>query len=156
MDSFTNPVPPNAKVLFRVPNDDGDAFIETLWATPLGSNSYKIDNSPFFTYGISWGDVVYAPYNSDEGFPTFQSVIAKSGNCTVRVMFDLPIQAGNESDKLLQGLVRLGCSFECANNVYVSVNIPPAIDLVEVRNYLIQRDAQWEHADPTYETYVKV
>jgi len=44
---------PKAKVLFRVPNDDGTAEVEALWATHLGGDNYKLDNSPFYAYGVS-------------------------------------------------------------------------------------------------------
>lgn len=33
----------------------------------------------------------------------------------------------------------------------MSVNVPPEVSLVAVRDYLVEREAQWEYADPTYE-----
>ena len=141
---------PTAKVLFRVPDDEGGATVETLWAVPLGGDRYTLDNSPFYAYGVSWQDTVFAPVDPKEGLPTFQSVVSKSGNRTVRVIFDPPVAPGNHSDQVLQGLVALGCSYEGANPKYLSVNIPPTVELQEVRSYLVQHDAQWEHADPTY------
>lgn len=141
---------PTAKVLFRVPDGDGGSTVETLWATPLGSDRYKLDNSPFYAYGVSWEDIVLAPFDAEEQFPTFRSVITRSGNRTVRVIFDPPVSSGNISDHLLQGLVSLGCSYEKASPSYISVNVPPAVELGQVRGYLIAHNAQWEHADPTY------
>lgn len=143
---------PNAKVLFRVPNEDGSAEVETLWATSLGGDKYRLDNSPFWAYGVSWEDVVLAPFSEDEGFPTFQAVTSKSGNRTVRVILDPPIERGNASEKMLQGLSAIGCTYEGMGNKYVSVNIPPSVALDSVREYLIESNATWEHADPTYET----
>ena len=139
---------PDAKVLFRVPNEDGTAEVETLWATSLGGDKYQINNSPFWAYGVSWEDVVFAPFSEIEGHPTFQLIVAKSGNRTVRVIFDPPIEEGNESDKVLQDLVALGCSYEGANRKYISINVPPNVELDEVCNYLVEKDAKWEHADP--------
>ena len=143
---------PTAKVLFRVPGTDGEATVETLWAIPLGNDRYKLDNSPFYAYGVSWQDIIFAPYDKQEGFPTFQSVVEASGNHTVRIFFEPPVEAGDASDQVLQGLVALGCSYEGANRKYISVNIPPSVELQQVRSYLIAREAQWEHADPTYES----
>jgi hypothetical protein len=143
---------PNAKVLFRVPNEDGTAEVETLWATHLGGDQYKIDNSPFYAYGVSWEDVVFAPFDPVEGFPTFRYVISKSGNRTVRVVFDPAVAEWNQSDQLLQGLIALGCDYEGANRRYVSVNIPSTVNLEVVTRYLIENNAQWEHADPTHAT----
>ena len=115
---------PRAKVLFRVPNEDGTAEVETLWAYDLGSDQYKLDNCPFFAYAVSLHDVVYAPYDPDEQRATFQQVVAKSGNRTVRVIFDPPIEPGNCSDGILQRLVLLGCDYKRANSKYVVVNLP--------------------------------
>ena len=141
---------PTAKVLFRVPNSDGSAEVETLWAFDLGHDQYKLANSPFYAYSVSWEDVIHAPFDKDEGFPTFQRVISKSGNQTIRISFTPPVKSGNESDYLLQGLVALGCSYEGANNQYMSINIPPHVELEAVRIYLIEQNATWEHADPSY------
>jgi len=143
---------PNAKVLFRVPDEEGGAEVETLWATHLESDNYRLDNSPFYAYGVSWEDVVSAPFNPEEGFPTFERVVSKSGNRTIRVIFKTPIETGNESEQLLHGLIALGCDYEGANRKYISVNIPPGVDLDVVRKYLIEHNATWEHADPTYAT----
>ncbi|WP_341325878.1 DUF4265 domain-containing protein [Methylotuvimicrobium sp. KM2] len=105
----------NAKVLFRVPNEDGTAEVETLWATSLGGDKYKLDNSPFYAYGVSWEVVVLAPFSEEEQFPVFLSIVAKLGNRTVRVIFDPPVEDGNESNEILKGLVSLGCDYEGAN-----------------------------------------
>ena len=143
---------PETKVLFRVPDDQGGATVETLWAISLGSDKYKIDNSPFYAYGVSWQDTVFAPTDPQEGLPTFQSIVAKSGNRTIRVIFDPPVSPGNVSDRALQGLLALGCTYEGANPGYMSVNIPPGTELQQVSSYLIAQKLQWEHADPTYES----
>ncbi len=95
-----------AKVLFRVPEDDGSANVETLWAVPLGNDRYKLEISPFYAYAVSWEDIVYAPIDPEEQMPTFQSVVERSGNRTVRVMFEPAVSPGNESDQVLQGFGR--------------------------------------------------
>jgi hypothetical protein len=141
---------PDAKVLFRVPEEDGSAEVETLWATSLGDNKFKLDNSPFYAYSVSWEDIVFAPFDENEQHQTFQRVVSKSGNRTVRVILEFPFEPGNPSDLLLCGLVALGCSYEGANKILMSINIPPAVDLEDVRTYLIDEGANWEHADPTY------
>jgi hypothetical protein len=141
---------PDSKVLFRVLEDDGSAQVETLWATALGNDEYKLDNSPFYAYSVSWEDVVFAPFDATEGVATFARVLQKSGHRTIRVIFNPPVQDGNESDLVLQGLVSLGCTYEGANRGYMSIDLPPGVQLEEVRRYLIEQGAQWEHADPTY------
>ena len=68
------------------------------------------------------------------------------------MIFDSPIEERNESDVMLKGLVALGCDYEGANSKYISVNIPPNVSLEAVRQYLIEKEATWEHADPTYDS----
>ncbi|HEV8482623.1 MAG TPA: DUF4265 domain-containing protein [Blastocatellia bacterium] len=139
-----------AKVLFRILDTEGGVDVETLWALDLGNDHYCLDNSPFYAYSVSWEDIVYAPHDEDEGFATFQRVVTKSGNRTVRIIFDPPVEEGNESDFVLQALVELGCSYEGSSPSYIAVNIPPTVDLQTVRQYLIEKEARWEHADPSY------
>ena len=142
---------PNAKILFRVPNEDDGADVETLWAFDLGSDTYKLDNLPYFAYGVSWNDIILAPFDEDEQFPTFQRVISKSGNRTIRIFFDVPFESDNETADLLNTLVSIGCDFENANNKLVVLNIPATVELNEVAEQLNDADVQWEYADPTYE-----
>jgi hypothetical protein len=144
---------PTAKVLFSIAERDGSASLETLWAYDLGDSRYKLDNSPFYAYGVSWGDTVLAPHDAAEGHPKFQSVLAKSGYRTVRVIFDPPVRRGNDSDVTLKGLVKLGCEYERANAQYIVLSIPPSVELAKVVEYLIARKATWEHADPTHDEY---
>jgi hypothetical protein len=142
---------PDSKVLFRVVGDEGDVDVETLWAISLGNDQYRLANSPFFAYSVSWKDIVYAPFDDTEGFPTFERVVEKSGNRTVRIIFDPPARDGNSSDLILQELVDLGCTYEGSSPAYLAINIPPEVDLLHIRAFLIEHDATWEHADPTYD-----
>ena len=105
---------PDAKVLFRVPREDGTdaADVETLWAWHLGDDKYKLDNSPYYAYSVSWQDIVHAPYDEDEDFPTYRNVIEKSGNRTIRIIFDPPVASENKSAKFVDALVELGCDYE--------------------------------------------
>lgn len=141
---------PSAKVLFRVTDDDGETIAETLWAIPLGDDRYELANSPFYAYGVSWKDVVLAP-RAPDGMPEFQKILSKAGHKTVRVRLDPPYERGNVSAKRVDELVALGCSFEGSHNTLISFDVPPEVKLGLVRDYLISIDAEWEHADPTYE-----
>ena len=143
--------PDMCKVVLRVTEEDGSVTVETSWTTKVGKDLYRIENSPFYAYSLSWLDVVYAPYSEDEERPTFQKVVEKSGHRTVRIKFDPPVSEGNHSMEKLQGLVDLGCSYEGANPSYICVDIPPEVDFGSIRNYLIEKDLYFEYADPTYE-----
>lgn len=137
------------KIELRVEDEDGSVNVETLWAFNLGDDTYQLDNSPFYAYGVSIGDIVQADPVTGDAFPIFRCVIKKSGNKTIRIIFHHPVEKGNPSEAVLNRLTALGCSYEGANKIYVAVTIPTEVDLVAICGYLQQEhDLQWEHADP--------
>jgi hypothetical protein len=142
---------PRHKVVFRVAQSDGSVDVETLWAFKVADDIYRLDNTPFYAYAVSWQDEVLAPADQDDGRPTFQRVVRKSGNRTVRVLFKPPVAPGNEGDKALRALVGLGCTYEGASRSYITLNVPAEVDLDIVRQRLIEMGLELEHADPTYE-----
>jgi hypothetical protein len=64
--------------------------------------------------------------------------------------FDPPVADGNKSYLVLQTLAALGCSYEGSSPSYIALNIPLGVQLDLVREYLIEQEAQWEYADPSY------
>lgn len=139
------------KLEFRIEDEDGGFDIETPWAVPLGGDLYELANIPFSAYRVSESDIVQATKDTDDGFPVFRKIVKKSGNKTVRIIFEPPVEDGNISDQILNQLVKIGCSYEGATKTYIGITIPPQIDLFEIRDFLEQHKLQWEHADPTYE-----
>jgi len=47
------------KILVDLPNHWATGG-ESLWAMPLGNDEFEIRNTPFYAYGLNWGDVVLA------------------------------------------------------------------------------------------------
>ena len=126
---------------------DKSGQVETLWATPLGENTYRLENSPFFAYGISWNDIVIAELDS-EGFPFFIRVIEKSGYKTIRVITE---KDSKELPVLLSDINKLGCNYEGAFSKLVVIDIPPEVELRIVSDFMSQTNFEWEFADPTPE-----
>lgn len=127
---------------------DGD--VETPWATPTGGHLYRLENSPFFAYDVSWQDTIEAKPD-EEGFPVFVRVVEKSGNRTVRIILEPPADESAVSQRVLDSLVEMDCSYEGANPSYLSINIPSDANFEAVCEYLTQGDIQWEHVDPSYD-----
>ena len=138
---------PSSKVLFC----DGKGNNETLWAYSLGEDTYKLDNSPFFAYGISYQDEVIAKPKNIGDIPEFIKINRKSGNKTIRVSVDLESKKERVDEIIINELISLGCSVEGANKKYLSINIPNNIKLEIVVEYLEEKKQLWEYADPTYE-----
>lgn len=120
--------------------EDGVAA-EYLWAEPIGNHSYRIDNIPFFVYGISLDDVVRAIYI--EGCLEFQNVIRHNGHSTYRVILEDTISISQESgglQSLLKRLEVIGCSRELAKARLIAIDVPTTTDIFVV--YKILEDGE--------------
>ena len=135
--------------MVKVLMQDG-SDVETLWAVPVGLGLYRLDNSPFFTYRISWQDTVRAEPDAD-GVLSFVDVAEKSGNRTVRVITNGCDTTSEEAKPFLDGIIDLGCTYEGFQPRLISINVPPEVDLQTVADYLIASGHEWEYADPTYD-----
>ena len=126
-----------------------DEYVETLWASRVGPDLYRLDNSPFWAYGVSWCDVVEAHPDPD-GMLRMSRVVEKSGHRTVRVMFERGADQAPEARAVLDGVTALGATYEGMSPRYLAIDIPPAVDLMTVAQFLTDHAVQWEHADPRY------
>ena len=117
------------KVGFR----DAAGDVETLWAFDLGDGRYRLDSTPWFQYGVSYQDVVEASPEAD-GMLFFSRVVAKSGNCTVRVHADDGV-----SSELIERLVAIGCTYEGASPKYIAFDVPVASDSMPLLRCLLKR-----------------
>jgi hypothetical protein len=131
---------PTAKVALRGP----DGEVETLWAYDLGAGRYRLDNTPWYAYGVSYQDIVYATPDED-GQLQFERVVEKSGNRTVRITATEPF-----ADAWLKQLVELGVSYEGSNRRYMGINVPASVDLKSITSFLTEQNVEWEYVDPTY------
>jgi len=131
--------------------DSSTANTETLWARPVDTDLYQLDNSPFFAYGVSWQDVIEAR-PGDDSVLEYVRCVKKSGNRTVRIIFQEYRSADPAAEETLTGLRNLGCSYEGMEPRMVSVNVPAGVDLAAVTDFLKRQSGfQWEYADPTYD-----
>jgi len=118
-----------------------------MWATRTGPDHYRLENSPFFAYGVSWQDIVEARPAPD-GTLSFVRVVEKSGRRTIRVFFDGPHAAQERIDAVLAAVNVRGATYEGMNRIYFAVDVSPDIALGPVVRFLTQEGVQWEHVDP--------
>lgn len=111
---------PLVKVELR--SEEGE--VETLWAFHLGGTHYRLDDTPWYAYRVSTGDVIEAEAQDLDGFPVFRRVVEKSGYRTIRIV-------SNEdfTDEFLNEIGALGCSFEGATRRFVAIDVPLNIEL---------------------------
>lgn len=131
--------------------EPGGANTETLWARQIDTDLYQLDNSPFFTYGISWQDIIEAKLGHDHVLE-YVRCVKKSGNRTLRIIFQDYRTSDAGAEEILTRLRSLGCSYEGMQPRMLSINVPPSVDLNAVVEFLKRQSGlEWEYADPTYE-----
>src|SRR3712207_79346 len=100
---------------------------ESMWALPLGDDLYEIRNSPFYAYGINWGDVVRADSDDPSLKPEVREVVKYSGNKTLSVFFNEEL-GEEEQDSVLSSLQYLDLSWERATELLVAIDVHPEAD----------------------------
>ena len=80
---------------------------ESLWATPLGKDLYRLENVPFYAYGLHFHDVVLATANDEDLKPEIQQVAEASGHQTFRILFREGLDR-QEQESILDSLEPLG------------------------------------------------
>jgi hypothetical protein len=100
---------------------------ETVWAEPVAGGRYRLRNSPFYAYGVSAEDVVFAKPVGKALF-SFQSVSMRGGHSTYRAL----LKEGLDDDtfrEFWRPLEKLGCTYEGANGELLAVDVPPHADI---------------------------
>ncbi len=94
---------------------------ESMWAQSLGNNVYKLENVPFFSYGLNFKDEVEA-YPDKDDILEVSKVVKPSGNKTIRIVFDKTVERKSQ-DNYINTIKELDCSLERWDDTYLSVNI---------------------------------
>jgi uncharacterized protein DUF4265 len=136
--------------LDRDPGDGGPEE-EWIWAEPIGASRYRVESSPFFAYGLSHGDVVFASDSAD--LPRVDAVERKSGHRTIRFALDADWDTDRPEIRLLvEELGALGCHAEALPPKIVAVDLPGEVDELTVVRRLQTAVGDglliWEWADP--------
>ena len=95
---------------------------ESFWATPLGNDIFRLENVPFYAYGLNFHDVVRATSDSTEYKPEIREVIEPSGHRTFRVYFEKTINR-EKQEEILDSMKNLGVTYERANEIYFSLDL---------------------------------
>lgn len=110
------------------PSDWHNHAMETVWAEQVGGDKYRLQNVPFYAYGVSFGDVVRA--REIGGQLIVQDVLGRDGHSTCRVFLSEGVTSDDDRFKRVwQPLEAIGASYERANNRLFAVDIPAATDI---------------------------
>jgi hypothetical protein len=131
------------KIAFPLEVDE-DGFppikVELLNATQLSQRTFRIENAPFFTPNISFGDVVGAEASGPNSQLQFTTVLDPSEFTSISVILLDPAM-----DTFLMDLLRgLGCVLEYGEfDVYrvLAVAVPASTDYASLRAQLTSLEA---------------
>jgi hypothetical protein len=127
---------------------------ESVWAEPLGNDLYKIENVPFYTYGLNFQDIVRATPDSEDLIPEIRELIAPSGHRTFRILFNKRIDKAQQ-EVVLASMTSLGISYERANQTYVALDMKPEGDYQAVFDRLDELSEQGILGFETCETRIE-
>jgi hypothetical protein len=108
---------------------------ESMWARHLGGDRYRIENVPFYAYGLNFHDVVEARSPAPDLKPFVRRVTERSGHRTIRVSFS---DAVPEADRIahLSALHECHVTYERCSARYFALDLEPEADVDEVRDRL--------------------
>ena len=96
---------------------------EQLWGRRVGDDTFEICCIPFFTYGISLGDIVKAGRRGDRPW-VVSEVIERRGHGTVRLAFANPQQADALHEQIHASLAKWPWPHEWRGSGYVALDVP--------------------------------
>ncbi|RDV27358.1 DUF4265 domain-containing protein [Alteromonas aestuariivivens] len=103
---------------------------ESMWAEPLGNDIYRLENVPFFSYSLNFKDEVKA-YSDDDGVLEITDVVARSGNRTLRIIFDKSIDR-QKQEYYIEQIRDLDCSLERWDETYLAINVRKSAHYLDV------------------------
>lgn len=134
------------KVFFELDINGGPGS-ESMWAEPVKDNEFRLDNIPFFAYGVSYNDTIQVTVREDNLF--FESVVRRGGHSTFRVFLKISDLETKFIEKQFQPFVDLGCSYEGNGQRLFSIDVPPTVDLKKVVDLLEEGEniSKWEYEE---------
>ena len=135
------------KIFFPINKDNDKPKTESVWAEGNGSGNFRIDNIPFFTYGISHNDIVSAKLN-EENLLFFQKIIKRGGHSTLRLFFKSKLSE-QEKQFEMDKLNKRGAVVERATESLFAIDVPLNANLHSVKSLLQEGERRgiWEYEE---------
>ncbi|CAK13498.1 DUF4265 domain-containing protein [Pseudomonas entomophila] len=135
------------KLVFELVPDEDDyppVASEAIWGIRLGPSEYRLDNTPWYVYGASKGDVVTAV--ARDGELIAKCVVRQGGHSTLRVY----AEGDARKAKVVREITRRGgvCSVSSKCSLF-AVDIPPDVAFAAIDDYLsgAVEDGEVEYED---------
>lgn len=107
--------------------DEDGSWSETVWATPLGENLYRAEETPIFSEVVEFGDVVEALPGPDRALRLVR-VVERSDWRTERWMVPRATVEDEHFERRLEEFEALGGRWDRAMGGILSPYIPPGVE----------------------------
>jgi Domain of unknown function (DUF4265) len=140
------------KIRFKLnPEDEQGYEVENLWAEPLEDHNFRILNSPFFVFDVSFDDIVKAVAH-DSGLQ-YAGIARRGGHSTYRIF--LPSERTIEDSSFQEHwkpISHQGATMENANDRFIAVDVPPDADISAIYHLLQEGEnaAVWSFEEGHY------
>ena len=124
------------KVLFSVYSELMEQEITEIMSAEIANadlSHYKILSIPFYVPLISSGDIVYAPYDDDQGMPKYIETVDPSGNSNIWVVIT---DDQSDIDNIRTHFSEMDCPSEVVSDRFFAMNIKATANYLKVRNKL--------------------
>ncbi len=127
------------KIVFSLEPDEWHGYAtEAVWAEEIGNGRYRLRNTPFYAFGVSAEDIVFAKRGDRK--LVFTSVSLHGGHSTYRI-----IRSESCDDSMFGNywapLEMLGCSYEQGPGRLLAVDVPPKADIYRAYELFEQGEA---------------
>jgi uncharacterized protein DUF4265 len=132
-------------ILVRVPPEDRQGITaETLWAERVGTDRFRLGNTPFWVRDLSYRDIVFARVR--RGLLTYAGVSLRGGHSTCWMV--LRVERTDEAFVARWARLHdLGCRYEGDGRRTLAIDVPPeaSFDLVERLLEAGADDGVWDY-----------
>ncbi len=126
------------KIFFEWKDEDGTLRSESMWAEGLDRDSFRLDNVPFFMYGISYNDILNTVIKENSFF--FNKIIKRGGHSTLRAYF--LNKNKDQQERIVENISTLGATIERASEPHVAIDIPSSIKLEPIIDLLKKAESE--------------
>ena len=118
------------KVVFQLePGAWHGSGTETLWAERINERRFRLRNVPFFVFGVSVEDVIFA--RETGSVFEFEGVSIHAGHSTYRIIAGAT-SGPEQINSKWQELEQMGCTYEQGPGRLRAVDVPPEADIHKV------------------------
>lgn len=127
---------------------------ESMWAKLIAEDRYRLENVPFYAYGLNFHDIVRASAEPSDTILEIREVARSSGHTTLRCYFENAISK-EQQNEFFDALEPFGTTVERADAKLVAIDVKANGSFNDVYDQLTRWEEDGILAFETCETRVE-